>query len=977
MNVRRLHRITRALPPLLPVALVLAASVPLGSAHPVWRYTLTATLWLFCATVFLLRPPRPAAADRFTRPARGAALALLGWVVFQCLPLPWSPPFCGGRPWISCEPGLGVLHATAWLACAAFALASARLNLRRESLERTLHALMAAGVVQCLLAFARFAHPDPAGDPFFTPRFRGTFPSGNSLGAFLLLTLSATLGLLLRRWPELEEEWRAHRRRGRHIALRWMDRIGRVALPGCAGALQVGCLFMTGSRGALAGAAVMAAVLSIRFLLAEPPARPLQRLAAWAGAIALAGSLGLGGGFWIARQRLALLAEVPGSAASLDMRLEIWSATAGFLRQHPLGCGLGNFSDATAGVLPAGPSGERSYHAHNDFLEAFAELGWPGGVLALFLLTAFLLRHARWLALAPPGDAFAWLPRALWAGLLGALTHAAVDFNLSSRPAVTLAFFLCAGLLEALRPHPSAPAGRSLPRPGARPTRQRRAWIAAATLPLALVSAVHAAGEWCAEKGWIAAGGAPDPYLGRPARGDGQPGPWFALACRLSPLNAAPLARAAEAGLFLDSQAEDARRAWRDFAFFPPPPGPWRASARAALRAEAARRAEPLAPPLARLRARTDKPGLTLTLFAWQAWLVSGSPSPVPPDLPRGQANDADTFLRLFELHLASHAPAADAPPNLSLQPARAFLRAFPRRTRDLLDSLPPGIPLEELLDLGYAPEAYAVLASQLDRFTTPGSRELLFLYWGKAIETTLGGDSPGLRLMRREWARRHATAMADIGDWAALTAGQEQYRTFRALAMPPSPAHAARATTTLLLEKRFQEGSLSTTEAQTLLTLALEQRKKVLAADVEASLTAPEGPPPEPGRVDTGVVLGNDALEWIGYRLDRASPTHPWIFTAWLRPRRALPVDLEMRVGLVAGEVEFASGLARLQEANPEVFHLGDPRRNQIMTVSVPLPAENRPRRLRLSFASPKTRAVLPTLEGLPALVFPVDPGS
>jgi len=78
---------------------------------------------------------------------------------------------------------------------------------------------------------------------------------------------------------------------------------------------------------------------------------------------------------------------------SRNQRLFLWDHAFHYGLQHPLmGCGYGNWKFAS--IPPTNPLVDDlsvPVHAHNDFLEFFAELGFPGGILflALFITVAF------------------------------------------------------------------------------------------------------------------------------------------------------------------------------------------------------------------------------------------------------------------------------------------------------------------------------------------------------------------------------------------------------------------------------------------------------------------------------------------------------------------------------------------------------------------------------------------------------------
>ena len=99
------------------------------------------------------------------------------------------------------------------------------------------------------------------------------------------------------------------------------------------------------------------------------------------------------------------------------------------------------------------PVMESAAEAHNEYLQALADLGVPGGLLALGLAARLLRAAVRIAALSP-----------LDVGLLGAITaglaHAAADFTLQI-PANAAVFAALAGLVmrRARRARPSLTPG--------------------------------------------------------------------------------------------------------------------------------------------------------------------------------------------------------------------------------------------------------------------------------------------------------------------------------------------------------------------------------------------------------------------------------------------------------------------------------------------------------------------------------------
>lgn len=78
-------------------------------------------------------------------------------------------------------------------------------------------------------------------------------------------------------------------------------------------------------------------------------------------------------------------------------RTQVWARAGGYIVQHPVvGVGLGNFPVAEGGHLASWGAKGKWSAAHNAYLQAFAELGIPGGLIFLGLLAHTIRRAARY-----------------------------------------------------------------------------------------------------------------------------------------------------------------------------------------------------------------------------------------------------------------------------------------------------------------------------------------------------------------------------------------------------------------------------------------------------------------------------------------------------------------------------------------------------------------------------------------------------
>jgi O-antigen ligase len=137
---------------------------------------------------------------------------------------------------------------------------------------------------------------------------------------------------------------------------------------------------------------------------------------------------------------------------SKDARVEAWSDTLHVIAAYPwTGCGLGAYERGMYRFKNAVPTRTLDY-AHNDYLQMAAELGIPG-ILLLAALAVWVLSRTLRVVIFMRGSPN-W---ALACGLLGALlaiaVHSLADFNLYV-PANALAFAWLAGLSAGLAPGP-------------------------------------------------------------------------------------------------------------------------------------------------------------------------------------------------------------------------------------------------------------------------------------------------------------------------------------------------------------------------------------------------------------------------------------------------------------------------------------------------------------------------------------------
>jgi O-antigen ligase len=116
---------------------------------------------------------------------------------------------------------------------------------------------------------------------------------------------------------------------------------------------------------------------------------------------------------------------------SADTRVAVWRETLALVRAYPVfGCGLGGFETAFLKHKSVAPMNTVDY-AHNDYLQGLAELGVVGFGLCL-ILAVVILREA-------------WRKPAVVAALAAIALHSLVDFNLYI-PANAMTLAWAAGL---------------------------------------------------------------------------------------------------------------------------------------------------------------------------------------------------------------------------------------------------------------------------------------------------------------------------------------------------------------------------------------------------------------------------------------------------------------------------------------------------------------------------------------------------
>ncbi|MFT5122227.1 MAG: O-antigen ligase [Kiritimatiellia bacterium] len=404
-----------------------------------------------------------------------------------------------------------------WISLTALAAAVFRLAANRRQIFILVCLLLLLGLFQTLngLLGARIGLlPD---NPFMRWRLTSTFSSSNSFGGLLAILIPVTAGTLLYQIhlflrlkpPRINGLFHLDKRAQREMLI--SVAVGTLFL------LEVFALLLSASRGAILSVIVALALLSA-FAIYQPPNRISRKKMALGLGICLLLGLGLtSGGFKVFLQRMPQLDSLE-EDVSLGGRKDIWEASLKLAKAHPAGVGPGCYKDAIPTWQPSGFGPSRLNKAHNDYLQLVCETGWlGGGLFAAFILGCGLYLGKAFTRINHP---FRWLYAASTLGAAAAAIHAAIDFNLSSRPGVGVPFAIVLG---------AAFAGRRLIgaegytpqklRPGS--VGKRRIWLIPMWLGVLVITGDlfrQAASYWSLETAWVRAGGQVDPYFWLPGK---------------------------------------------------------------------------------------------------------------------------------------------------------------------------------------------------------------------------------------------------------------------------------------------------------------------------------------------------------------------------------------------------------------------------------------------------------------------------
>jgi len=207
--------------------------------------------------------------------------------------------------------------------------------------------------------------------------------------------------------------------------------------------LQMVALVLSGSRGASAAVAVAVLGLLLWFISRLRAIGSGKGLAFVVVAMMAGTLIAVTSGFAVVFKRFERLLDAD---LSMDARMKIWRASLELFEQHPMGVGVGAYREAIPRFQMSGFGDKRFDLAHNDYIQLLCELGWVGIIPVAVIALLCAIRLLKVLVLRPLGPN-TWLIRGLFFAALAGLLHAGLDFNLSSRPGVTVTFCVIVGCL--------------------------------------------------------------------------------------------------------------------------------------------------------------------------------------------------------------------------------------------------------------------------------------------------------------------------------------------------------------------------------------------------------------------------------------------------------------------------------------------------------------------------------------------------
>lgn len=422
------------------VPLPFASNRPWGAGLMVLLLSVVMFLWLLLFAAGRVQLSREAW-RQMRLPFTLLALVQL-WLLLQCIPLPrvvieaLSPQAYAWhiqQGWLTLSLDVAATRFYLLQGCAltaGFFLTTALVN-SQSRLRLLLQILVFSGTFQA--AYGAFMVLSGVEYGFFVEKYAGqgvatgTFVNRNHLAGYLVMCLSAGIGLLLSQLSvHRPANWK-HRLEG-WLRMLMSPKIRlRIYL-----AVMVIALVLTRSR--MGNIAFFAALSITGLLYMRVSGRFSLRIMAFLGSLILVDTLILGRWFGFDK----LVQRIEQTRPETEGRLWSNAYTWDYLERFPLtGSGGGSFY----GIFPNfQPSDLRGFydHAHNDYLEFAVELGIPATIVLMLvvLLTARQAFQVLVKRRAPvlKGTAFAVLMTAVWGGI-----HSTADFNLQI-PANALTF---------------------------------------------------------------------------------------------------------------------------------------------------------------------------------------------------------------------------------------------------------------------------------------------------------------------------------------------------------------------------------------------------------------------------------------------------------------------------------------------------------------------------------------------------------
>jgi len=443
---------------LMTVSLAAAVLLKGGAVPSQWPWTALGVSLAACLALCLT--PR---LDRASHGPWGSAIltALLGWMVFQLVPLPpavvaflsplrWSDVLAARmatgqdpRAWVA----LSVAPPATWErlldvvpAMAVFLAAREAARWWAGRLWIAVAPVLAIAWLESLLGLAQFSAHRAEGSPSVT----GTYVNYDHFAGLLELAFPLAVMAAVAVW-----------RNGTTRPAQPVRAALRTAAMLFVGACLLMGVVLSSSRMAVFSTLAAVALTALAVLVSRRRALPNRRLRwLWLIAIVLPpmvfASLST-------RQLVLRFADLTATTdLSKDTRMEIWADTLRVVTAYRwTGCGLGAYEHGLYRFKNVAPLNTVDF-AHNDYLQILSELGPPGFLLVAALAACVLKRTVKVAAAGPGAANWEWAV-GLMAAFLALGLHGLADFNLYI-PANALALAWFAGVAVSLPLSPVAPA---------------------------------------------------------------------------------------------------------------------------------------------------------------------------------------------------------------------------------------------------------------------------------------------------------------------------------------------------------------------------------------------------------------------------------------------------------------------------------------------------------------------------------------